>query len=172
MQQILLYFWQLCLLKQSPDQLPRGNFVLAFVIVTYLIIALIAVTLSRPSYGSFEILGSVTIGMLLQALVTFLLLTFKRVEARFNTTYAALLGANALMLIILIPVNLLLLNVENTSLILLADSVSWVCLGWWLAIAGFIYHKATDISLLQGSAIAFVSELLGVMLAITLFPTN
>jgi hypothetical protein len=172
MQQILLFFWQLCLLRESPEKLPGSQFVVGFVIVVYLSIALIAVTLNQPDQNLPGIVGTVTVGVILQATFVWLLLAFKRVTHRFIATLASLLGANALMLLILIPVNFTLLNTESGSLHLLANSVSWVCLGWWLAIAGSIYRNAINISLLQGSAIAFITELLAVIVTFTLFPVN
>ena len=172
MQQISFFFWQLCLLRESPDRIPTTPFVLAFVLVVYLAIALIAVTIGQPALGLVGIVGTVIVGLIFPATVTWGLLAFKQATDRFVATYTALLGTNSIMLIILLPVNLILLNTDNESLKLLADSVSWICLGWWLAIAGFIYHKATNISLIQGSAIAFVSELLVVITSVSLFPAT
>ncbi len=170
MQNIPLFFWQLCLLRESPDRIPATPFVLALVLAIYLVIALLAVTIGRPPLGFAGIIGTVIIGLIFPATFTWGLLAFKQATDRFVATYCALLGTNSIILVILVPVNLILLNSDNESLKLVADSVSWICLGWWLAIAGFIYHKATNISLIQGSAIAFVTELLGVITSVSLFP--
>lgn len=172
MQQILFFFWQLCLLRESPENLPSSRFVVGLVIIAYLSIALIAVTLNQPNQTLFGIIGTVTLGVILQATFVWLLLAFKQVTHRFIATLASLLGANTLMLLILMPVNLTLLYTEGGSFNLFANSISWVCLGWWLAIAGSIYHNAINISLLQGSAIAFITELLALIVAFTLFPPS
>lgn len=172
MQKIIFYFWQLCLLRESPENLPRSPFVVGLVIAVYLSIALIAVTLNQPNQSLFGVFGIVMVSLSIQATFIWALLAFKSVTYRFIATFAALLGTNTIMLLITMPVNLTLLNSENDSLKLLADSVSWVCLGWWLAIAGSIYHKAINISVLQGSAIAFVTELIAVIATVTLFPTS
>ena len=167
MQQIVLFFWQMCLLRQNPENLPASRFNVGLILFLYVIIALIAVALTRPTHSPFNIVGIVVVGVTIQAALTWSILVFKKLSGRFTATWASLLGTNSFMLVILIPVNLLLLNTENQSLILLADSVSWVCLGWWLAIAGHIYHRAINVSLLQGSAIAFLTELLSVMATVT-----
>ena len=159
----------MCLLRRGPEALPTTNFVIGAVFTTYIFIALTVVLLTRPTQSMATIVGTITIGVTLQALVTFALLQFKGLRQRFRATWSALLGTNALMLLILLPFNFIILKSENESLVLFADSASWVCLGWWLAIAGNIYHKAVAISILQGSAIAFLVELLGVILAYTLF---
>ena len=168
--QITNFFWQLCLLRQSPEQLPSSNFSAAIVFGGYLVTALIVVTLTRPDQAFTTIIGTVAIGISLQALITFLLLQFKGVRNRFNATWSALLGTNALMLLVLLPFNFIILNAENESLRLFADSATWICLGWWLAIAGHIYHKSIEVSILQGSVIAFLIELMGVLIAVNLFP--
>jgi hypothetical protein len=170
MQQIVSFFWQMCLLRQNPENLPSNRFNVGLILFFYVVIALIAVALTRSTHSPLNIVGIVFIGVSIQATLTWSVLAFKKLTQRFTATWASLLGTNSFMLVILVPVNLLLLNTENQSLILLADSISWICLGWWLAIAGHIYHKAVNISLLQGSAIAFLTELLSVMATITLFP--
>ena len=170
MQQIISFFWQLCLLREDPGHLPANSFILGLILTFYSVVALVAVALTRPDHPSMTIAGIVVVGMSSQAALTWALLAFKQLTNRFAATWASLLGTNTFMLIILVPFNLILLNSENESLVLLADSVSWICLGWWLAIAGRIYHKAVNISLLQGSAIAFLTELLSVMTTVTLFP--
>ena len=170
MLQIVSFFWQMCLLRQNPENLPSNRFNVGLILFLYVIIALLAVALTRPTHSPFNIAGIVFIGISIQAALTWSVLAFKQLTQRFTATWASLLGTNSFMLVILVPVNLLLLNTENQSLILMADSISWVCLGWWLAIAGHIYHKAIKISLLQGSAIAFLTELLSVMVTVTLFP--
>lgn len=172
MQQILFYFWQLCLLRESPEKLPNNPFVVGIVVAAYLLIALFSVALSQSDQSLYGIVGSVVIALFLQAIFIWLLVVFKEVAYRFVATLAALLGTNTIMLLILLPVNLTLLNAENESLKLLANSFSWVCLGWWLAIAGSIYHKATNISVLQGAAVAFMTELLAAVATFTLFPTS
>ncbi len=168
MLQIVNFFWRLCLLRSSPAQFPSSRFATAAVLTIYLAIALIAVSLTRPNLSLFEVIATITIGVFIQGLVTWCLLQYKDRTARFPATWSTLLGANAVMLIILLPFNFILLQSENAALVTFADSATWVCLGWWLAIAGYIYHKAGDISVLQGSCIAFLVELMGVIAAVNL----
>ena len=170
MLQIASHFWRMCLLRAGPERLPSSNFATAFIFGIYLLISFVVVMMIRPKEPLGALVGTLAIGILYQAGVTFLLLMFKGVPGRFRATWSALLGTNALMLIILLPFNLIILKADSETLRDLADSATWVCLGWWLAIAGHIYHKSVDISILQGSAIAFLIELLGVMTAFYLFP--
>ena len=168
--QIVLFFWQLCLLRADPERLPSSTFATAAVFTTYLVIAIGVVVLTRPDQSAGALLGTIAVGVLLQAGVTYLLLQFKGMTSRFRATWSALLGTNAIMLLVLLPFNFILLHVEVDALRMFADSATWICLGWWLAIAGYIYHRAVAISVLQGSAIAFLIELTGVIIAFNLFP--
>ncbi len=170
MGQISTFFWQMCLLRRSPADLPSSNFVTGIIFGLYLAIALLVVNLTRPWQGTLEIITTIAIGISLQAFITYILLQFKRLGYRFRATWSALLGTNGIMLIVLLPFNMILLHSDSDSLKMFADTATWVCLGWWLAIAGHIYHKASDVSVLQGSAIAFLIELLGVLVAVSVFP--
>ena len=71
-----------------------------------------------------------------------------------------------IMLLILFPFNLTLLYAENSHLLVVANSVSLVCLGWWLGIAGFIYHKSADVSMVQGTCLALLIEIISVLTAL------
>ena len=126
--------------------------------------------LTRPDQSLSIATATIAIGISLQAGVTFLLLQFKGYRHRFNATWSALLGANAIMLVILLPFNLIILNSDNSTILMFVDSATWVCLGWWLAIAGYIYHKSVEVSIFQGSVIAFLIEFIGVIIAFNLFP--
>ena len=170
MLQIVNFFWQICLLRQSPEGLPSSRFSTGTILLAYLAIALGVVVLTRPDQSLSTVTGTIAIGISLQASVTFLLLLFKGYRHRFNATWSALLGANAIMLLILLPFNFIILNSDNNSILMFADSATWVCLGWWLAIAGYIYHKSVEVSVFQGSVIAFLIEFLGVIIAFNLFP--
>ena len=80
------------------------------------------------------------------------------------------MGTNAFMLIVLLPFGLIIVNAENQMVKLFADSAWWICFGWWLAIAGHIYHRAINISLIQGSIIAFLTEMLSVIITLSIVP--
>lgn len=166
---ILTFFWQLCLLRESPARFPSSPFAAGTVFLIYLAIALVATSLIRVNHGAASVMGMVFVGLMLQASLVLALLAFKGLTARFARTFASLLGAQTIMMLILLPVNLLMGSEEET-LKQFADAVSWVCLGWWLAIGGFILHKSTDISIVQGSVLVFTMELLSAIAVTTLFP--
>lgn len=109
-------------------------------------------------------------GVSLQAFLLYGLLFFKGFQERFPSVIGNLLGTGALMSTLLLPINLILLRSETEILIAIANALTWVWLGWWLSVSGFILSKSMQISIVQGALIAFVIELLSVILSFSLFP--
>lgn len=171
MRQIVTYFWQICLLKAGPQQLPRSATVLSFIFALYFLIAAVTVAITRPQQDLPGILGGALIGVLLEAFIVWCLLLYKQVTWRFIATMSALLGTNAIILVILMPMNMIMINIgQDTTIRFITELAALVCLGWWLAIAGWILHHAVNISILQGAALVFVVELLSIMATRSLFP--
>lgn len=172
MRQIVTYFWQICVLKAGPQQLPRSTAVLSFIFALYFLVAAITVATTRPQQNLVGILGGALIGVLLEAFIVWCLLLYKQVTWRFIATMSALLGTNAIILVILMPMNMIMINIgQDTTIRFITELAALVCLGWWLAIAGWILHHAVNISILQGAALVFVVELLSIMATRSLFPT-
>lgn len=170
MRQITLFFWHLCLLRENPANLPSSPFATAIVFCIYFLIGIASAALSRPQDSLYIYLGTFAVSIFVQISITLLLLEFKGVRSRFLRTWTALLGASSIVALFMMLLTTLFINIENELVRQFADSAIWVCLGWWLAIAGYIYHKAINISVLQGSVIAFAIEFMSLVLAITLFP--
>ena len=126
---ILGFFWQLCLLRSSPARLPQSVAALGIIIAAYCVVAIGVLGVTRPTHSLLAVIGIVFTGALVQGTLTYGLLAFKRQANRFFATWGALLGTNTIMLVILLPVNLTILNIEDESLKRVADSISWVCLG-------------------------------------------
>lgn len=171
MLQIISFFWRLCLLKEAPSKVPNSTFAALATFTIYLIIAFAILLNTRPEQSFLKILSSTIIGITIQLSLTYVLLKFKNREYTYIPAVCSLLGTNAIMLLILFPFNLTLLYAENSNLLIFANSFSLVCLGWWLAIAGFIYHKSADVSMVQGSCLALLIEIISVLTA-TKFSIN
>ena len=165
MLQIISFFWRLCLLKEAPSKIPNSIFAALLTFGIYFIIDLTILLNTRPEQSVLKIFSSSIIGITIQLSLTYVLLKFKNREFAYIPAICSLLGTNAIMLLILFPFNLTLLYVENSNVLVIANSVSLVCVGWWLAIAGFIYHKSADVSMVQGSCLALLIEIISVLTA-------
>lgn len=173
MQQILTYFWQMCLLKEGPERLPTSWFVLSLTLVVYLTLALLSLVVTRSGDMTVpQMLGSAVSGILIEGVVVIALLAFKGVIPRFQATMAALLGANAVILILMLPLQMLLTQLDQSPVRVLLEVAFFASFLWWLAIAGFILHRAANVSILQGAAITFGVEILALTTTLSLFTSQ
>ena len=151
---ILSYFWQICLLKRGAESIPPRLPILLVIFLIYVLVNTIGGSIARPSQGA---------GLVL--------LYYKSVPNRFISTCAALLGAGSFIGFIQIPFTLLRQHSDIELLIFFSESVWLVCLVWWLAIVGNLYHRSSQVSMLQGSAIAFVNMILIAIVILVVLPS-
>lgn len=172
MLQISQFFWRMCLLNAGPEHLPSSRFAVTSVLGTYVLTMLIVATIIRPAQPFNQTIAITIIGLVLQIAVTYLLLLLKSHADRFIATWMALLGTSVIINLLLLPFNIILLNTDNQGLAIFAESSTIICVLWWFVIAGHIYHRAVQISILQGFALAMVTEIVGVAITFELFPRN
>ena len=170
MQLIFSYFWSICLLRGHPADFPSHRMVLGIILAIYLCSVVVAATISYPDRSFLAILGMTGNALIIQATLIWALSWFKNVPSRFPAIWGSTLGAGTIMTLLLLPINMILLDSNSRVLLIVADSATWIWLGWWLAIVGNILSKAVQISVLQGAIIAFVIELLSVITTLMLFP--
>lgn len=158
---ILHFFWQLCLLRRNPGDLPSTGFALGAIFFVHVLVAFLDINTALPNKSIMVAASFVAISVTVEALITGGLLLYKKRGERFRKAWAALLGTGAIVALVQLLVNLLDLSGVFPMLKVFVNTVLWVCLIWWLIIAGYIYHKAAEISILQGAAIAFLIQLIG-----------
>lgn len=160
MQAIILYFWRLCLLRESPERIPPSVTIALSASLVYFLVGMLSFGISRPSLSLATISGVSLLSMVVEGAALYLLLMFKQFKNRYLSTLTAIFFCNAILLTLLLPVNLLLLEMEKGLLLDIINVLSLVCLFWWLGIVGFILQKSAGISVVQGVVLAFVIELL------------
>lgn len=154
---ILKYFWQMCLLRAGPDKIPAQPRLLAAALVSY-VVAQILVALLTRNENSFELaLRIIPVEIIMLGLVTYLLLLFLKLQSRFLPTYTAIIGCDIVIVAIQLPLLLIMQNTEMPTLILFLNAAWFVCFCWLLVIIGHIYHRAANVSIVQGGAIAVVA---------------
>ena len=156
----MVYFWRLCLLRESPERIPPSPNLAVAATALYFTVGMLSFAVSRD-LAFTTIIGVSLISILIEGTGLYGLLLFKSYRQRFLPTLIAIFSCNTLFLIALLPVNYLLgnLEAESTSSSII-NTLSLLTLFWWLAIVGFILKKAADISIFQGVVLAFVIELL------------
>jgi hypothetical protein len=169
LQHIVHYFWQLCLFRRHPAELPGGHSNLLVIGLIYGLIVVSASALSYPSRSLITSLSMVVVGLAIQVVLIFFLMWFKGFVDRTVAVIGNLLGASALMTCLLLPINLILLQGSPGLVVSIADALTWLWLGWWLCISGYVLARSINISIVQGAFIAFLIELLSVLTSFSLF---
>jgi|TARA_Y100000310_G_C20673703_1_gene811668 hypothetical protein len=172
MQQLVYFFWQMCLMRTGPDRAPTATLFVALIVTCYLAISTLSVFISQSSIGLVSALMIVITGLLVESSCVWVLLVFKNMSNRFRATLVALLGTSSILNILLVPFNMLALNTDNETVKVFATTTDLLVFGWWLVIAGFIYNRAMNVSIIQGSALALTIQLLCVVASSPLQPAG
>jgi hypothetical protein len=172
MQQLVYFFWQMCLMRTGPDRAPTATVLIVSVVTVYLFLSTISVLISRTDISFLIALMIVITGLMVEASCVWLLLAFKSVTYRFRATLVALLGTSSILIVFLVPFNLLALSTNNEGALFFSNASYWLIFVWWLVVAGYIYNRAINVSIIQGSALALLIEVLSVIATIPMQPTS
>jgi len=74
LQPIFNYFWQLCLFKRHPSELPNQHSVLLVVTGVYLSVITVAGLLSYPNRGLLTTFAMIMVGLTIQVVFIFMLM--------------------------------------------------------------------------------------------------
>jgi len=151
MRSLLLVFANLCLLRRGPEQVPtQAWFVIGIVLVDLLFSFAVSTRFSDTS--RLLIATSITVSMATTALITWLLLQWRGLIARYPATVAAIFGCDLIFTALLAGVELSITPVFASG----AYALKVVLSLWAIAVNGFILHRAMGVRLIWGFAIAFV----------------
>ena len=151
----LQLFWQLCLFRIGPERVPTfGTFVLVVAFVNIAISALAGIVgplAERPGAAfALPVLHAAVIGA-----GTWLVLLAKGLHQRFTATFVALLGTDAMITTLSLPLSAFLRPSEAPTVIDLFASLAQLGLFvWWITVAGHVFARALDIARGQGIAVA------------------
>lgn len=164
-------FWNLCLFRLGPERMPTlGAFVLAVVAANFMVSALVGISgpfADRPGAA----LALPVMHAALLAAGTWLVLLAKGLQARFTATFTALMGADALITLLSWPIALLLEPAtEPRGVDVLMALLQFTLFFWWIAVAGFVFARALEISRSQGIAVAAFVVLTSLMINASVFP--
>ncbi|HIG40043.1 MAG: hypothetical protein ABGY96_29450 [bacterium] len=167
---ILSYFWQMCLLRTGPEKIPRSITITSSLVVVFLLIQTISVLVTYSDIQVFQVLILVVIEFIMEASIIYGLLRFKNVAYRFLSALSAVLGSNAIFICMLLAIHLLTVDLEPGWIADFLNILALICFFWWLAVFGFILSRSAGISMLQGTVLAFIIELVVVFSTRSIFP--
>ncbi len=147
----LKHYILMCLLLSSPERLPYSAHSIALTIFSYLLIGLLLVDEQR-SYAIVCAQLALELGML--GLIAYAGLRWKKLPARFQQTFSALLGTNMIITAAMIPVYRSVLNhTDNMENLLIY--LTLVIMIWNLAVLSLIFKRSFEISTHLSAMISF-----------------
>ena len=171
MNAVLQLFWQLCLFRIGPDRVPTfGTFVLvvAFANIAISVLAGVVGPLAeRPGAAiALPVLHAAVIGA-----STWLVLLAKGLQQRFTATFVALLGTDALITCLSLPLSAFLRPSDAPDLLdVFASLLQLGLFFWWIAVAGHVFARALEIARGQGVAVASFVMLTSLMFNYSIIP--
>ena len=168
---VLQLFWQLCLFRLGPERVPTLGAFVTFVVCANLLVSTV-VGLSGPFTDRLG--AAITLPVLHAAVLasgTWLVLLAKGLQARFTATFTALMGADAMLTILSLPLALLLSPTPEPALLDVVLAAGQIAIFfWWIAVAGFVFARALEIPRSQGVAVAAFVVLSSLIVNASLFP--
>ena len=153
-------FFDICLLRKGPEDVPFSGFLLALVVVLSIIVSIwIGAMINSMRLAVFS-----TIAELFFTFVFIKLLLMNKPE-RFLQTFIALLGALTLINLFYIPAVYIYLSKENNeSIQAYIVLVAFALLIWKIIACGHIFSKALPSPMVYGVAISIAYALMNYVL--------
>ena len=168
MLQLIRAWFELCLLRRTPQELPASGYLLGVSLCCY---GLVSVLVSSQSYAFNRalLLAGVDLGLLL--VFVWSLLYLQNRTARINQTLSALAGSGSLMGLIALPLMLAAGPDAVTEPVPpLLVSLWLLLLLWNLFVMAHIIRHALSSSFAIGFGVSLLYALLSMQVITTLFP--
>ncbi|MCZ6459002.1 MAG: hypothetical protein O6766_06525 [Gammaproteobacteria bacterium] len=150
MKTVLNLFWQLCLLRQSPEYVPTQSWFIAAIVVGNLITSALLAIAGSVEQPVLSVVTSVVVGQATTAGLVGLALFLREHPERLLATITAIFGCDLIITAcfgVLMPL--------TSSLADTALSITYLAfLVWSITVTGFILHRALSTNLPIGITVA------------------
>ena len=164
MNAILKLYWQICRFRAGPEDIPPA---ITLTMLTLLLYAALNFVV-RVVFGELSVTYSVASLLVITGFwsgVVYSVLLFKRLTARFQQTFTAMLGTDVLLSMISLPLVLIASRFSPDSSLVAVASAFWLLIFIWdVLVKGFIFHRAFNVSPLLGNLFSLMINLLIMML--------
>lgn len=169
MTQLLRLFFDICLFRRGPQDVPASAWLLRAVLVLYLALGVVLLALDgSPLWRS---VAKALVDLALLTGITWGALSWKQHQARFAQTMTALLGTGVVLSVIALPVaRWLFLSTANGGLDPMAAMIWFLLLLWSLAVIGHVMRHALQGPFALGMLIAVTYLVAQITLLEWLFP--
>ncbi len=153
-------FFNICLLREGPEDLPADSSLLIRLVAASVVISFWLGSLVHDT----NVAGLSSVAGLFYSFLFTKLLLLKKPE-RFMQTFCAMLGTVILINLISVPVIYPLTNPElNETLVAIFGLLSFALLIWIVVVYGFIFSRAISTSLGNGVSISVAYTLLSIII--------
>jgi hypothetical protein len=166
MRQLLRFWLDLCLLRVPPQHLPASPWLLGFSLGCYLLLSVLASTISSGFVTGMQIALLDTVMLSVFAVALLYLLSKPQ---RILQTLSALAGAGTMLGIPAVALSLVVVSGIGPG----AESMSWLwllLLFWNLLVTAHIIRHAMSSSLALGVAVSLLYILVSTQVMVTSFP--
>ncbi len=157
---LLKRFYDICLLRSGPQDLPASTFLLFLTLLIYIAMGTLLSSLNLASWQSFLL---VAVDSAILGGLAFLMLWIRHFPERFVQVFSALLGTGAFFELLALP--LLFWQQETVGAfqatagdaglgVFISALVLWLCLFWNLIVIGHILRHALSTIMPVGVALA------------------
>ncbi|MDZ7661216.1 hypothetical protein [Thiohalophilus sp.] len=156
---LILRFWEICLLRKGPADIPYSPPLLVLLLVTGYFLDNLRINLLLPEITAFQLAGILLVHTLFMVLITAGLLFLFGYGARIVQTLTAFTGTGIILSVLILPFDYITsLNPEKFTMVALIVMAVQI---WSLVIAGHILSHALSVHRLTGVIIAIGYLILG-----------
>ncbi|HEC15982.1 MAG TPA: hypothetical protein ENI99_05335 [Sedimenticola sp.] len=164
---LLNYFFDLCLLRARPQDIPASSVLLALTLAANLVVGMLV--MADAYGGALRALFAGLVDNLLLLGLLWGLLYWKGRPARLNQAATALFGSGTLLGLIFVPLSSLA-GPGQSGTAALAGLFSLLLLAWSQFVMGHILRHTLEVPLTRGLLLAVAFSILSVFLVRGLFP--
>lgn len=162
-------FWSVCLMRRAPEELPYSLPLLAAAALLALVLGISTQLLAGGTPVKVAVV-TVLIAAVLDLLLLWALLAFKRQELLYVQALTAVFGVDFVLGLFAVPLVLAGRLLGDSPLVAVVVFGQMLLVGWNLGVRGFIYHRSARIGIFQGNMLALTLFLLNIFIAVKLFP--
>ena len=158
-------FWNLCIFRGSPADVPAENHVIAILVA----IVGAAASIQLLKLGGENVWAFAALAISSPILIVVAIYISLRVRSfpnRFRKSLAAYLGTLAISEVLITLVAILTAENEVSSFLLMGLSL------WRIAVLGFILKHSLEVSLLAGVLLAFAFKVLAALVVLSIVPNS
>lgn len=153
---VLSTFFNICLLRRSPEYVPTHTGFVGIVIGADMLLQLVLFLRLNEQATTPGAITYIVVTSAAMAALTWFLLFLRRLDARFPATVAALFGCDFLLMVLL---SVLLLFTGTAETPLTMSVLAFVAI-WSIAVSGYILHQALQVTVFVGILLAIGTSLI------------